>query len=141
MNSFPFEAEVEVTFRDIDAMGHVNNAIFFSYFEIVRVKYVMQLFGSVEDLLEQPLILVRAECDYKSPALMGEKLLVGTGITKLGNKSFDLVYEIRGENGRLIATGKTVQVMYNYETASAYAIPDAVRAKVTAIQGDWAYTK
>lgn len=40
---FPFEVTIEVAFRDIDALGHVNNAVFFSYMETVRIKYVMQL--------------------------------------------------------------------------------------------------
>ena len=62
--NYPYEINLEVAFRDIDAMGHVNNAVFFAYFETVRIKYlgdIMEksgLFGT--ELLDLPLILVEA---------------------------------------------------------------------------------
>lgn len=135
---FPFEDKIEVTFRDIDAMGFVNNAVFFAYFETVRVKYVGRIFEQNEMLdLDLPLILVEADCTYHSPALLGEVLAVGIGVSRFGNKSFDLLYRIEGEDGRLIATGKTIQVMYNYATRSAFRIGDDIRDRVASFQGDW----
>jgi len=84
-----------------------------------------------------PLILVQATCSYKSPALLGETLQVGVGLSRFGTKSFDLVYRILGEDGRLIAYGKTVQVMYDYGSRSAYAIPEKIKAQVKTMQGNW----
>ena len=139
--TFPYEIEIEVAFRDIDAMGHVNNAVFFSYFETARVKYIMKVFEPGDladfDLLDLPLILVQATCSYKSPALLGENLKVGIGLSRFGNKSFDLLYQILGQDGRLVATGKTVQVMYDYGTRSAYPIPGTIKKQVKAFQADW----
>jgi acyl-CoA thioester hydrolase len=139
--TFPYEIDLEVAFRDLDAMGHVNNAIFFSYFETARVKYIMEVFepGDLDgfDLLDFPLILVQANCSYKSPALLGEKLKVGIGLSRFGTKSFDLLYRIVGEDGRLIATGKTIQVMYDYGSRSAYPIPDNIKAQVKEFQANW----
>lgn len=135
---FPYEEKIEVAFRDIDAMGFVNNAVFFTYFETVRIKYVTTIFELKDVLdLELPLILVEARCVYHSPALLGEKLAVGVGLSRFGNKSYDLAYRIEGEDGRLIATGKTIQVMYDYATRRAYPIPPDVRARVAKFQGDW----
>lgn len=135
---FPFEDKVEVTFRDIDAMGFVNNAIFFAYFETVRIKYVTAIFEQSDVLdLDLPLILVEASCTYHSPALLGETLAVGIGLSRFGNKSFDLVYRIEGEDGRLVATGKTIQVMYDYATRSAFPIPKEIRERVKAFQNEW----
>ncbi len=140
-DKFPYEIKIEVAFRDIDAMGHVNNAVFFAYFETARMKYVMDVFEPGDpnefDLLDMPLILVEATCSYKSPALLGETLQVGVGLSRFGTKSFDLVYRILGEDGRLVAFGQTVQVMYDYGTRSAYAIPDEIRKQVEAFQGGW----
>lgn len=138
---FPYEVEIEVAFRDIDALGHVNNAVFFSYMEFARVKYIAQLFAGTElqadSPLDIPIILVEATCTYYSPALLGERLVVGIGLSRFGNKSFDLLYRMMGEDGRLIASGKTIQVMYNYLTRSAFPIPADVREKVYMLQGDW----
>jgi acyl-CoA thioester hydrolase len=134
--NFPYETEIEVIFRDVDAMGHVNNAVFFTYMETARIKYVTNIFEKT-DLLDLPLILVKAECNYHSPALLGEQLVVGIGLTRFGRTSFDLAYQIRVKNGRLIASGHTVQVMYDYHSRSALPIPDEIKARVQDFQGEW----
>ena len=138
--TYPYEISLEVAFRDIDAMGFVNNAVFFAYFETVRIKYLGEvmrrgLMGT--ELLDLPLILVDASCTYKSPALLTEILHIGTGISRFGTKSFDMLYRVQGEDGRLVAYGKTVQVMYDYITRSAFSIPDDVREYVTQFQHGW----
>ena len=138
--TYPYEISLEVAFRDIDAMGFVNNAVFFAYFETVRIKYLGEvmrrgLMGT--ELLDLPLILVDASCTYKSPALLTEILHIGAGISCFGTKSFDMLYRVQGEDGRLVAYGKTVQVMYDYITRSAFSIPDDVREYVTQFQHGW----
>jgi acyl-CoA thioester hydrolase len=139
--NYPYEISLEVAFRDIDAMGHVNNAVFFAYYEAVRIKYlgeIMEHSGLMgTELLDLPLILVEANCIYKSPALLTEMIYVGTGISRFGNKSFDMLYRVQGEDGRLIAYGKTVQVMYDYVSRSAFPIPDSIRAYVANYQRGW----
>ena len=139
--AYPYEMTLEVAFRDIDAMGHVNNAVFFSYMETARIKYVSQLFHQSDlidfDLLDLPLILVEATCSYQSPALLGEQLTIGVGVSRFGTKSFDLLYRIEGQDGRLVATGKTIQVMYDYGERSAFPIPEDIKARVRAFQGEW----
>ena len=139
--NLPYEISLEVAFRDIDAMGHVNNAVFFAYFEMVRIKYMGEIMESSgllgTELLDLPLILVEASCTYKSPALLTEMLHIGTGISRFGTKSFDMLYRVQGQDGRLVAYGRTVQVMYDYVTRSAFPIPEGVRAYVEEFQGNW----
>lgn len=139
--NYPYEIEQEVAFRDIDAMGHVNNAVFFAYFETVRIKYlgdIMERSGLLgTELLDLPLILVEASCTYKSPALLTEVLHIGTGISRFGTKSFDMLYRVEGQDGRLVAYGRTVQVMYDYRSRSAFQIPDSLRQYVGDYQGHW----
>jgi acyl-CoA thioester hydrolase len=138
--TYPYEISLEVAFRDIDAMGFVNNAVFFAYFETVRIKYMGEVMRSGlmgTELLDLPLILVDASCTYKSPALLTEILHIGAGISRFGTKSFDILYRVQGEDGRLVAYGKTVQVMYDYITRSAFSIPDNVRDYVTEFQNGW----
>ncbi len=138
--TYPYEISLEVAFRDIDAMGFVNNAVFFAYFETVRIKYMGEVMRSGlmgTELLDLPLILVDASCTYKSPALLTEILHIGAGISRFGTKSFDMLYRVEGEDGRLVAYGKTVQVMYDYISRSAFSIPDEVRDYVTHFQQGW----
>lgn len=139
--TYPYEIALEVAFRDIDAMGHVNNAVFFAYYETVRIKYlgeIMERSGLMgTELLDLPLILVEANCVYRSPALLTEVLHIGTGVSRWGNKSFDMLYRVMGADGRLVAYGKTVQVMYDYITRSAFPIPSEVRRYVEEYQRGW----
>lgn len=141
ITNYPYETQIQVTFRDLDALGHVNNAVFFTYLETARIDYITKFLeqGLPErfDLLSIPIILVEATCSYKSQALFGEMLTVGVGVTRFGNKSFDLTYKIVGEDGRLVATGKTIQVMYNYDSNSAFPIPDVIKQSVYAFQAGW----
>lgn len=141
VTNYPFETEISVSFRDLDALGHVNNAVFFTYLEAARIQYITQFLEqsmpSRFDLLDIPIILVEASCSYKSQALFGETLTVGVGLTRFGTKSFDLMYKIVGEDGRLVATGKTIQVMYDYDTNSAFAIPEEIRTAVFRFQAEW----
>ena len=141
VTNYPSETHIRVTFRDLDALGHVNNAVFFTYLESARIKYITQFLErglpNRFDLMAIPIILVEATCTYKSQALFGERLTVGVGVSRFGNKSFDLVYKIIGEDGRLVATGKTIQVMYNYDTSSAYPIPEEIKEGVFKFQAGW----
>jgi acyl-CoA thioester hydrolase len=141
ITNYPYETQINVTFRDLDALGHVNNAVFFSYMETARIRYITQILEQglpiQFDLLDIPIILVEATCTYVSQALFGETLTVGVGVSRFGNKSFDLTYKIVGEDGRLVATGKTIQVMYNYDTSSAYPIPEEIKESVFTHQAGW----
>ena len=141
ITNYPYETQIQVSFRDLDALGHVNNAVFFTYLETARIQYITKFLEHGLpirfDLLDIPIILVEARCSYKSQALFGEMLTVGVGVTRFGNKSFDLDYKIAGEDGRLVALGKTIQVMYDYDNNSAFPIPDVIKQSVYAYQSGW----
>src|SRR5215216_5298135 len=134
--SFPYIITVEVAFRDLDAMGHVNNAVYLSYLETARIKFLV-------DLLElngpdnMPLIMAEARVSYKAPAFFGEQLTIGTGVSRFGVKSFDMLYRITGGDGRLVVLAKTVQVAYDYAASKTVVVPDSLKARVLTFQGAW----
>jgi acyl-CoA thioester hydrolase len=135
--SFPYKVIIEVAFRDLDALGHVNNAVYLSYMETARIKFLVDLL-TVTSLHDLPVIMAEATCTYKAPAFFGEQLTVGVGVSRFGSKSFDMTYRIDAGDGRLIALGKTVQVMYDYAAARTLVVPEDFRSKVLAFQGQWA---
>ena len=135
-HSYPYTIAVEVSFRDLDAMGHVNNAVYMSYLETARIKYLLELLA-VTSLHDLPVIMAEATCTFKAPAFFGEHLAVGAGVSRFGTKSFDMVYRIVAGDGRLIALGKSVQVMYDYAAARTLVVPDDFKSKVHAFQRDW----
>lgn len=135
-HEYPFVHTVEVTFRDLDVLGHVNHAVYFTYMETARWKYLRRLF-EIQKPQELPVIVVQVSCTYRSPAFLGETLYVGVGISRFGNKSFDMVYRLEGADGRLVAEGLTVQVMYDYQAGRTFPVPEAFKARVAAWQKEW----
>ncbi len=133
---FPFHDEVRVRFRDVDAMGHVNNAVYFTYMETARSALFQQFF-TIERPLDIPVILGETSCRYLAPLYLGETVGVGMGISRFGVKSFDIVYRLQGGDGRLVATGHSTMVMYDYERGVSVPVPESFKAAVRAAQGAW----
>ena len=67
-DDFRHRTPLQVRFRDIDAFGHVNNAVFFSYVEMARIKYLLDVLEVEADFSTLPLILARVELDFRSPS-------------------------------------------------------------------------
>ena len=124
-----------IRFRDTDMLGHVNNAVYLTYFEAGRLEYWITLTGRslVADL---PYILARTEIDFLAEARAAEDLTLGIRAARLGNKSFDLEYLlVRDADGVAVARGTSVQVMYDYERAAAMRIPEPARMAIEAQDG------
>ena len=125
-----FRHTLEVRFRDCDPMGHANNAAYLTYLEQARFKCWQSLWGL--SVAEWPgegpgVILARAEIDYKNPARFGDLLEVRIGLAGIGRTSFTLDYEIADAQQRIVATARTVQVMYDYKTSTPVPVPAAIR--------------
>ena len=128
----PYATEIPVRFRDIDGMGHVNNAVYFTFMEQARSEWYRQTFG-VRAVGEIDFILARAECDFKAPIGYGETVVVTAWVTKVGDASFRFRYELRSkESGTLFATGESVQVMYEHKAGKTKSIPQDLRALLEA---------
>lgn len=135
MADFRFNHRIEVRFRDCDQMGHVNNAVYFTYLEQSRFAYWRQmLLGRVGPA--PTMILARAECDFRTPAVFGDVVEVRLRVASLGRTSFTAEYEIvDSKNRHLIATAKSVQVMYDYAARQPVQIPDDIRDRIQDFEG------
>ena len=117
-------------------MGHANNAVYFTYMEEARLTFWRRLTGQARPP-QARVILARAECDYRAPALFGDELEIRMRIGDIGRSSFVQLYEIvKTADGTRIAEGKTVMVCYDYERAKSVPIPDATRAELTRMQAE-----
>ncbi len=130
MEGFDFVHRETVRFRDVDAKGHVNNAVFLTYMESARVAFLVEL-GAVSGLEDLSFIVARIEIDFRAPIAFGEEVEVGVRASRFGSKSFDLDYELRA-GGRLVAEAKSVCVGYDYGTGETVPIPDAWRERLAA---------
>ena len=86
---FDFNTPIEVRFADLDAYGHVNNTIFFTYLETARVKLFKQRFGP---FLESEIlfIVIRSECDYIAPIELDDPLEISVAEEQITFTSFTL---------------------------------------------------
>lgn len=137
MSQEPFKTSVDVLvrFRDTDALGHVNNAVYLSYIEMVRFEYVKTVF-KIRDWREIDFIVARAEVDYRSPAYVGETLVASGRVCRLGGASFDMEYRIVDKaTGRLVAQAKTVQVCYDYQNSRVKRLSEAFMETVRSYDG------
>lgn len=129
---FRFSTQMEVRWRDVDALGHVNNAVYLTYLEQARVRYFEEIglgFGT-----DAGMILAEITCTYRSPLSLSEQVTVWMRVSEFRNSSFIVLYRIEGEDGRLAATARSVQVCYDYDANRAVPIPDEWRAAIAAYE-------
>lgn len=126
---YPFVHWEEVHFRDLDALGHMNNAVYAGHLESARIAYYLDLTG--QPVTELGLILAEMTISYKAPAYFGDKLAVGVRISSIGTKSFVMEYAtVRAGDEALIATARTVLVCYDYRQGKTVPVSEALREAV-----------
>ena len=131
---FAYRHRLSVRFRDCDAMGHVNHAVYLTYFEQGRLTFWREVTGSPSP--HTRVIIARAECDYRSPAHFGDELEVRLAVAAIGRSSFTLRYEIVQAGKELpVAVGSTVMVAYDYTAGKSVPLPDAARALLERLHG------
>ena len=121
----------QVRFRDLDPMGHVNNAVFLTYIEQARVAFLAEV-GAATGLEDMNLIVARVEIDFRAPVRLGQEVEIAVHATRFGTKSFDLDYELRVD-GDVVAEAKSVQVAYDYSRREPVPLPAEWREKLTAV--------
>jgi len=126
VDGFPFVYRDTVRYRDADAFGHVNNAVYLTYLEDARNAWLQEL-GLVRGVADIAMILARVEIDYRSQLEIGEEVEVGVRCARIRTKSFDLEYELRAAGG-LVAEARTVLVGFDYERNGSAPLPDRWRA-------------
>jgi acyl-CoA thioester hydrolase len=131
MSSGDFVHGEQVRFRDLDPMGHVNNAVFLTYLEQARVAFFSEM-GAATGLEEMNMIVARVEIDFKAPVRLGQEVEISVRASRFGTKSFELDYELRVE-GELVAVAKSVQVAYDYNRREPVPVPAEWREKLAAI--------
>ena len=126
-----FIVDIDVRFRDLDALGHVNNAVYFTYFEEGRKCFFYHLMQS-KSVRDFPFILAHAECDFLRPIQLADPISLQIRVSKIGRKSFILTYRLvhREEHSIVFATGKTVQVSYDYANHRTMPTSHEIRTKL-----------
>ena len=126
-----FENNIHIRFRDLDAIGHVNNAVYFSYFEDSRAALLGALGLDFNDP-EVFFILAHIECDYFRPILLDSAVAVRIHCENIGGKSFAFAYTVVDPNAedKVYAKGKSVQVCYDPKINKAISLSEKLRSSL-----------
>jgi acyl-CoA thioester hydrolase len=123
-----FSLPVTVRFRDLDALGHVNNAVYLTYIELARLEYLSGL--GVFNPDHPSLMLARVEVDFKRPILLRDTVTVTAQVTRMGTKSFTMHHDIIVAGGEIASSLDTVLVWFDHATGQSQRVPDDVRTKL-----------
>ena len=116
-----YQSKQYVRWDDLDAFGHVNNAVYLTYAQEARFAW--------SGILE--MVVARAEVDFIAPIYDGDTFLdIELWVSAMGNSSFTMTYEIKMK-GELVARVKTVQVTVDMGTKKSHPIDDEQRAFLT----------
>ncbi len=122
-----FVATIKVQFRDVDSMGHVNNAVYLSYLETARMEFYEKVFGR-DGFARFPYILAEVHIRFLKPARLKDLLDLGIRVSEVGRKSFRFQYLIRDHTTHAtICEAESVQVMYDYATGTSREVPEEWR--------------
>lgn len=123
-----FSREVDVRFRDLDPLNHVNSSVYFTYMEHARVQFLIEEAGA-ESAADLPIILASARIEFRNPIQGSRRVRIALWVSRIGGKSWDFDYRVAdADDGTVYAEGRTVQVAYSYHEAATVAIDDELRA-------------
>lgn len=130
-NEFKYKTLIPIRFADIDAFGHVNNAIYLTYFEIARSSYWEEV---IEWNWESAGIIIRRSVvDYLKPIILTDEIYAYVRTSRIGTSSFDLDYIIvKMVDGKedICTTGQTICVTFDYKSNKSVPIPARQRLKM-----------
>jgi acyl-CoA thioester hydrolase len=129
---FPFDIELTVRYRDMDALEHVNNAVYSSYLEQARIEYAEEVIDMTFD--EFGMVLASIELDFRRPIVHeDERVRIECGVIEVGESSFQLGYRVyAGDDEKPAATGKTVQVVMDED--GSRPVPEEWRERFRAFE-------
>jgi acyl-CoA thioester hydrolase len=130
-SDYKYKTPISIRFSDIDAVGHVNNAIYLTYFEIARFNYWKDV--TKWDLSENGIIVGRTEVNYLKPVMLHDQIVCYVRVVRIGNSSFDVMHvlvKVTDKGEEICTTGKTVCISYDYSTNKSVKIPAIFRNKM-----------
>lgn len=129
-----FTAQIPVRWGDMDAMGHVNNSRFFTFFEQARVEWLDTLApGDWQQGSTGP-ILASAQCDFRRPVVYPATLMIAITLGLPGRTSLPTFYTVRveGTGETVVAEGAATLVWIDYATGQPVPLPEALRTALAA---------
>jgi acyl-CoA thioester hydrolase len=137
MSRFNFTYPVSIRYSDLDPQWHVNNARFLAYCETARLQYIRKLgLFDGKNFNALPFIVADVHVSYKQPIEPDDEVVVSMGVTKIGNKSVVMEYDVTTPDGSVLyATAETVMVAYDYHEKKSIPVSAELRKTIGDFEG------
>jgi acyl-CoA thioester hydrolase len=132
VTEYETEISVPTRYRDVDSVGHVNNAVYVTYLEQARVEYIQAVFDASP--VDPGFVVAHVSVDYERPIQLDETVVVALRVDEIGESSITMSYEIRAD-GALAATAESVIVPFDRESNGSRPVPDDWRERIQAHEG------
>ena len=136
LDDFPVTVDRPVTWGQLDAFNHVNNTVYFRYFEDVRIATFEQV-GFVEHMKQTQCgpILASTACRYRIPLTYPDTVTVGTHIQDMGEDRFTMIYRVVSHQHQAVAAeGEGRIVVFDYANNVKAPLPDTIRAALESLK-------
>ncbi|MDX1668761.1 MAG: thioesterase family protein [Limnobacter sp.] len=127
LSDFPHQTEVQTRWHDNDIYGHVNNVVYYAYFDSVVNRYLIQEGGLDIHQGDTVGFVVESQCKYLAPLTYPETVYAGLKVAKLGNSSVRYELALFNNAGDLCAQGYFVHVFVNRSDNKPTAMPPKIR--------------
>jgi acyl-CoA thioester hydrolase len=136
LQDFPVVVGIPVAWGEMDSFGHVNNSIYFRYFETARIEYLERagLIGVMKKSGIGP-ILARTSCTYVQPLVFPDSVSVGARTSSIGNSHFVMEYVVVSQKVGRVAHGDAVIVTFDYGRGEKARVPDDVIRAIEGLEG------
>lgn len=136
LEGYPVTLEVPVAWGEMDAMGHVNNIVYFRYFESARIAYFEKM-GLIDYMKQTGVgpILATTSCRFRIPLSYPDQVLIGAKVTSVEEDRFIMHYlVVSRRHGKPAAEGEGVIVPFNYRERKKVLVPEELRQRIRELE-------
>ena len=134
-DTWPVEVQLPVQWGDMDAFQHVNNSVYLRWFESARIAYFLKVGMPHQAGTNEPgPILARATVDFRAPVTFPDRITARARVSKVGNTSFTMTYQVVSEKLGVAAEGEGIVVMFDYQKGTKVPVDEALRARIAKLE-------
>ncbi len=134
--AWPVELDVALAWGEMDAFGHINNAVYFRWFESARMSYFARLgWPELQQATGVGPILHSTSARFRAPLVWPDTVTVATRVSEVAGDRFTMLYEVRSRSlARLAAEGSGLIVAFDYRALAKAALPKVIRERIARLE-------
>lgn len=134
-NDYRHVMPLQIRFNDVDKFGHVNNTVYFQFYDTTKTDYIATVCKGV-DWERLAIVVVKIEAEFVSQIKGNDHIAGRTRIVKIGNKSFHLEQDvIDSDTHEVKSSCLSVMVLYDLERQQTIPLPDEWRKAISDFEG------